>query len=196
MANVSVDTKALKQLGADIDQAKRTLMRRMAERGYQLLRAEVPTGTGNLQAGVAPPDVNYALLEATLTVLARSAETGPTQGKIFGKDGKEKKTVTLKPQHAFNYAEVVARGRKAFTAKGNRLGPKGESPIGPGFARALIIPVPTAPSGESYLVANGKFFIFRRSAKAVPANPFDERAAVRLEKESTAIAEAVLKQFV
>jgi hypothetical protein len=60
----------------------------------------------------------------------------------------------------------------------------------------LLIPVPTAPSGESYLIANGQIFIFRRSVKATKPNPFDERAAKRLEGEAAKIGEAVLKQFV
>jgi hypothetical protein len=199
MAEVVVDSKAIRELAEDFVKAKRAFIGRLAERGYQLLRDEIKSSayrTGNLLQGVAPPDVDYDKLQALLTVSARSAETGATDAKMIGADGKQKRSVTLKPQKPFNYAESVARGRRGFTAKGASLGPKGERPVGPGFARALLIPVPTAPSGESYLIANGQIFIFRRSVKATKPNPFDERAAKRLEGEAAKIGEAVLKQFV
>jgi hypothetical protein len=41
----------------------------------------------------------------------------------------------------------------------------------------LLIPVPTAPVGESYLLAGGQIFVFRKSAAATARIPFDERAA-------------------
>jgi hypothetical protein len=61
VAEVIVDTKAIDQLGKDIDRAKRALIGRLGERGYQLLREEVPYVTGNLKQGVATPDVDYRL---------------------------------------------------------------------------------------------------------------------------------------
>jgi hypothetical protein len=42
VAEVIVDTKALDQLGKDLVRAKRALIGRLGERGYQLLREEVP----------------------------------------------------------------------------------------------------------------------------------------------------------
>lgn len=181
MAKVTVDASAINELARDITKAKRVLIGRLAERGYQLLRAEVPVDTGRLKQGVASPDVDYQKLEATLTVSERSNIIGSRSGKVIGADGKEKKTVTLRPQKAFNYAEAVAKGRPA---------------IRPRRGKSLLIPVPTAPSGESYLIADGKIYVFRRSAEATRPNPFDERAARRLEGKSARIAEAVLRQFV
>lgn len=199
MANVDVDIKAVEQLAREIAEAQKALIGRLAERGYQLLREEVPYITGNLRQGVAPPmmtfigrqisksentfgetNVDYENLSATLTVSARSARTGGRQAQVVGADGEVKKTVTLRPQKAFNYAEAVARGRPA---------------ISPKRARVLIIPVAVAPTGESYLLADGKIYVFRRSAEATRPNPFDERAAKRLENEAGRIGDAVLRKF-
>lgn len=179
--DVVVDTKGLKELGLRIDAGKRSFLGRLAERGYQLLRKEVPFLTGNLQQGVAPPDVDYAAMEATLTVSARSAAIGSRQAQVFGSDGKLKKTVTLRPSPAFNYAATVARGRPS---------------ISPKHGKALLIPVQSAPTGEGYIVAGGQVFVVRKSAAAVAANPFDERAAKQLKQEAPGIGDAVLRQFV
>ncbi|KAK0039547.1 hypothetical protein Bpfe_031032 [Biomphalaria pfeifferi] len=73
-----------------IEQAKRIMLGRIAERGYQLLRAEVPKVTTNLQQGVAPPDVDYRKLEATLTVSARSARVGATKATLHLKSEEKK----------------------------------------------------------------------------------------------------------
>jgi len=183
MAEVVVDSKAINELAANIDKAKRQMLGRLGERGYQLLRGEIKDtayDTGNLLQGVAPPDVDYDKLEAVLVVSARSGQRGPTEAIVFGADGKEKKTVTLRPSPAFNYASSVAKGRVS---------------ISPKHGKALIIPVPTAPTGESYLIADGKIYVMRRSAKATKPNPFDQRAADRLEKEAPAIGEAVLSKI-
>lgn len=179
---MSADTRALQETARDMQRAKRQLLGRMAERGYQILRQEVPEKTGNLKQGVAPPEVDYEKLEATLTVSARSAAVGSQEARVIGADGKEKKRVTLRPRPAFNYAELVARGNKAATLR-------------PKTAKAFLVPVPTAPAGESYLIAGGQIFVVRRSRKGQKPNPYDERTAVRLEKEAPIIGEAILSKI-
>lgn len=178
---IVVDTKALPILAEDMRKAKRQMLGRMAERGYQLLREEVPKVTRNLMQGVAPPEVDYDQLVAVLTVSARSAREGSATATVIGADGKEKKKVTLRPRPAYNYAAVVALG-----------GPM----IKPKKSRALLIPVPSAPSGESYLIAGGQIFVLRKSAKGMKPNPYHERAGSRLEGESQKIGESVLAKFV
>lgn len=182
MAEVVADTKDLEILAADMARAKRQYLGRMAERGFQLLREEVPKRTTNLQQGVAAPKVDYEKGEAVLTVSARSAAVGSQEAKLIGADGEEKKRVMLRARPAYNYAEVVALGNKDA-----RLTPK--------TAGAFLIPVPTAPSGESYLLAGGQIFIVRRSRKGQKANPYHDRAGTRLEKDSGSIAEAILSKI-
>lgn len=179
---VKVDTKAIAQLGADIERGKRKLLGRLGERGYQLLRDEVPVATGNLKQGVTPADVDYDAMEATLTVSARSGRASLV-AEVFNAQGQKVKTVALRPQQPYNYAEVVARGNK-------------DAVLSPGHAQAFLIPVPTAPTGEGYLMAGGQVYIVRRTRKGQRPNPFDERAARRLEQEAPKIGDAVLREFV
>lgn len=176
---IRADARAAEDLARDIRRVKGVLTGRLAERGYQLLREEVPVRTGNLKQGVAAPEVDAAAGTATLTVSARSARLNAREGVVYGSDGKERKRVSLSPAAAFNYAAAVASGRPA---------------ISPKAGKALLIPVPSAPSGESYLIADGQVFIFRRSAKATKANPFQERAGRRLEGEAERIADEVLRK--
>lgn len=192
---IRVNSKAAGELARDIRLAKGILVGQLAERGYQLLRSEVPVKTGNLKQGVAPPEVDFDTGTATLTVSARTGRLGPRQATVYGKDGQAKKTLTLKPSRAYNYAASVALGRPSITTKRSAIERTGNTAIGPGFNRALLIPVPTAPTGEGYLVADGQVYIFRRSAKATKPNPFHERAAKRLEGEAAKIGDAVLRKI-
>ena len=182
MAEVIVDTKKLEKLGADFVKAKRQLIGQVAERGYQLLRKEVPVQTTNLQQGVAPPEVDYENLTAKLIVSARSGATGPRVATLYGADGEKKKTVSLRGNAAYNYAEVVARGNK-------------DAVLRPKRARAFLIPVPSKPEKGGYLMIGAQIFVMRTTRKAQKANPFDERAAKQLETDAPKIAESVLTRL-
>lgn len=172
-----VDLSGIEELRQELKQFKRVAIGRLGERGYQLLRAEVPYVTGNLKQGVAPPEIKGN--RATLTVTARSARRGARQATLHLKSGKTK-AVKLRGVPAFNYATTVAEGRPAMSAK---------------RAKALLIPVASPPSGESYIEADGQFYIVRRTAKATKPNPYHERAARRLEAEAVYIVEAVAKEM-
>lgn len=174
MANV--DLSAIEELNRELNRLKPIALGRLGERGYQLLRAEVPKVTRNLMQGVAPPDIRKNT--ATLTVSARAARRGASQATLHLKSGKTK-TVKLRPVPAYNYAEVVKTGRPASSAK---------------RAKALIIPVASPPSGESYLEANEQYYILRKTTGGTKPNPYDERAARRLETEAVFIVEAVMRE--
>ena len=177
----TADTKAIEQLVADMRRIKRQMIGRLAERGHILLKQEVPKKIRKLEKGVQNPEIDYENLVAILRVSAARDALGAGTGTVIGADGKEKKKVSLAPRPAFNYAAAVALGRSA---------------IRPRKGKALLIPVPTAPSGESYLLAGGQIYVFRRSAKATKPNPYHERAAKRLEGEAQQIGESVLAKFV
>lgn len=182
MANVTVDISAIKALQKDLEQMTEVALRRLGERGYQLLRLEIKDTayiTGNLWQGVAPPDFDFFRKQATLTVSARSAQRGPRAATLHLKNG-ETKSITLRATSSFNYAETVARGRQALRAR---------------RGRAYLIPVSSPPRNESYIVADGKTYVVRKSARAVRANPYDERAANRLQNESVRIVAAVIEDF-
>lgn len=179
MADVKVDVSAVENIGKEIRTGFIISLGRLGERGYQLLRKEVPKDTRNLMQGVAPPDVDEGAMTVMLTVSARSAKTGGGAATVHYPSGKTK-TVQLKPQIPFNYAEVVARGRPA---------------IRPRAGKALLIEVKGAPSGGAYISAGGKIFVVRKSAGAQAANPYDERAAEQLEKDAANIVGAVFGEL-
>lgn len=179
MADVKVDISEVENLGKEIRAAQVVALGRLGERLAQHLRREVPKVTRNLMQGVSPADVDESAMTATVTVSARSARTGGGSGTVHYPSGKTKQ-VKLRPTVAFNYAEVVARGRPA---------------IRPKRGKALLIPVSSAPSKGAYIAAGGKIFVVRPSAKAVPANPYDERAASKLESEAPAIVGAVFSEL-
>lgn len=180
MANtVKVDTTELVRLGKDMRAGAVLSLGRLAERGRTHLVREIPYQTGNLKQGVAPPEIDNKDLRAVITVSARSAAVGAMPATVHSKGGKTRQ-IMLRPQIAFNYAEVVAKGRPA---------------IRPKVGRALIIPVSSPPADGSYISSGGKFFVVRRSAGAQKANPFDQRAADKLQSEAPAIVGAVFGEL-
>ena len=181
MADVKVDTKQIENLGKELRAGMIVALGRLGERGYQLLRKEVPVVTTNLQQGVAPPDIDEEKLTATLTVSARSARTSGGAATVHYVSGKTK-AITLRPTVPYNYADVVARGNKDAVVK-------------PTKTKAFLIPITSIPDDESYISAGGKFFIVRMSRKGKAANPYDKRAAEQLEKEATNIVGAVFGEL-
>jgi len=182
-AIVKVDTHELEELGRDIRKAKEILLRRLGIRGKKHLMDEVPYETGNLRGGVSDPDIDNQAMTATLTVTARSGASLAGVGQVMSADGKFVKNVRLRPSPAYNYAEVVARGNKKAT-------------LTPTHARAFLIPVSGRPSKGGYLMVGGQIYIIRKSRKGQKANPFDERAARKVEAEAPAVAKRVLEEFV
>lgn len=176
MAKITVNVSAIEELRRELDEVAEISIGRLGERGYQLLRKEVPYQTGNLKQGVAPPEYDSKKRQALLTVSARSARRGPRGATVHLKSGKTK-SIVLRAQGAYNYAEVVARGY-AETIKPKR-------------AKALLIPVDRAPDDESYIESGGQLYVVRKSTGGIKANPYDERAARRLRAEAVTIVEAV-----
>lgn len=174
---IESDITAIEELKRDLARIKTVSLGRLAERGYQLLRAEVPYETGNLKQGVAPPEIKGDT--ATLTVSARSARRGPRSAVLHLKNGKTR-NITLRAIEPYNYARVVAEGYA------ERIRPK--------TAKALLIPVPTVPTDESYIESNGQYFVVRKTSGTIKANPYHERAAKRLEGEAVVITEAVIQK--
>lgn len=183
MAIAKPDISAIKELGDDIIKAKLILLGRLGERGRKHLVDEIPYETGNLKQGVSAPDVDPRAMAATLTVSARSAASGGGVAEVFDSKGERKKVVTLRPSPAYNYAEVVARGNKQAT-------------LTPTHAKAFLIPVGSRPDKGGYLMIGGKIYVVRRSRKGQAGNPFDERAARKVEAEAPEVARQVLEEFV
>lgn len=176
---VEVNVSELEALIGQMPRMKTVMLGRLGERGYQLLRAEVPKVTTNLQQGVAPAEIKGDT--ATLTVTARSARRGPRSATVHLPSGKTKQ-ITLRATEAYNYARVVALGY--------------QQKIRPKTARALLVPVAVVPAGETYIESEGRYFVVRRFAQGRKANPYHDRAAKRLSGEAVQIARASIEKVI
>lgn len=169
---VQVDTRQIEDLANVLQRGGELAIRRLAERGEQHLRKEVPRVTNNLAQGITSTvRIATGKFEADLIVSARSGRRGARQATVHYPSGKTK-DVKLRPQPAFDYAEVVARGRKE---------------VRPRNAKVLLIPVSSPPAGEAYITSGGETFILRPRAQATKANPYDERALRALDGEAERI---------
>lgn len=180
---ITTDVRQVKRLGDNYAKAAEVGMRRLVERGEQLVRDEAPKVTRNLIQGVSSDvTVSRAGLRGEIIITARTGRVGSRAGVLHLPSGKTR-TVTLRAVPAFNYPEAVAKGTGIY-------GPE-HSPIRPKKARALLVPVGTVPTlkgkPETYIEADGKLYVMRRSMQGRKPNPYDERAARRLESEAQPI---------
>jgi hypothetical protein len=175
MANVNIDLSVIDEIEREFKTFRNRVLYEVANRGRTLLQIEVPKQTTELEKGVSAPEFDYTSGKALLTVSAKRAKRGARNATVYLKSGKTK-SIQLRPVDEFDYAATVAFGRAA---------------IRPRAAKVLLIPVASAPNDESYIVADGQIYLVRRSAKAVPANPYHERGATRLQGETVRIVDAV-----
>jgi hypothetical protein len=190
---VAANISEVERLGEDYQLAAEVGMRRLVERGEQVVREEVPKQTNNLMQGVSS-DVKVkrgGMLTGEIVITARSGRLGRRGATLHLSSGKTRQ-VSLRAVPAFNYAEAVAKGTGVY-------GPRGV-PITPKKAKVLLIPVNNVPTldgkTEPYIESDGRLYILRRSMKGMKPNPYDERAARRLEQEAPAIFDSAVKQFV
>lgn len=189
---IKVDTRQVQNLGFDFRRMLVVGLYRVTERGTVLLRQEVPKVTHNLQQGISS-DVDVAALRATLIVAARSGRTGAEGGLLHLPSGATRE-ITLRASPAFDYAEAVARGTGIYGPKGSVIRSK--------RGRALLVPIgagetPRGKDGkpEAYIESNGQRFIVRRFVRGRKPNPYDVRAAQRLEGEVQIIFDRVVQAF-
>jgi hypothetical protein len=180
------------RLGDDYARAAEVGMRRLVERGEQLVREEAPKVTRNLIQGVSSEvKVGRATLRGEIIITARSGRLGARAGVLHLPNGKTK-SVTLRAVPSFNYPEAVARGTGVY-------GPE-HTPIRPKKASVLLVPVSGVPTlngkAESYVEADGKLYVMRRSIQGRRPNPYDERAARRLESEAQPIFDRAIREKV
>jgi len=183
---VKIDTRALADLGDKLERAALAGLIRTLEVGRSYIKQEAPVRTGLLsgkRAGEESVGIEYRQTsfgyEGEFLVFAQS-ERRPARKAVLHLPSGTTKPVSLAPTPEFNYAEAVARGRKE---------------IRPRKAKALLIPVNSAPTSESYITDGAETFIIRPRAAAVKANPYDQRAANRLEKQVEPIFQKSLADF-
>lgn len=177
--HISVNIADVLALGDDFRGAAGVGVRRATLRGEQLVRFETPKVTHNLEQGVSSEvTVGANRLRGEVIVTARTGRVGRREATLHLPSGQTRQ-VTLRAVPPFNYAEAVAKGT-------GLLGPN-RTAIRPKKAGVLLIPVTTVPTvngkQEAFIVSDGKMYVMRSSAKGRRPNPYDQRAAARLESE-------------
>lgn len=181
---MQVDTKALTELKEVARRAGAAALAEARDRGKELLRSEVPGGPqGSLGKGVtSADDFTGDLLTSSLIVSALNENRGGAA--VLHLPNGATKQITLRGGEPYDYAEAVARGTGMF-------GPDAEI-ITPLRACALLIKVDSVPAGEAWIAAPGGKYILRRASEGMPPNPYDQRAADRLEQEVDQLVGATL----
>lgn len=164
---LKADFRQVRDLESDMRAAGAAGLKAGVEQAEEGLRSEARPISRRLEEGVSSelkPGGNK--LEARLIVSAVTPEQPSLTAEVIGASGEVKK-VSLRPQKPYDFAEIVSTGRPE---------------VHPKKARSLLIPASSArlkpdSKRESYLRVGGKTYVMRRQAKAVPPNPYDERAA-------------------
>lgn len=169
---VTVDASGLNLLAEQFDAGARAAMIRLLDQGEEYIREEAPERTGNLKGKRnAGGSVSSEYLKTetgysgTINLSAIRERQNAATGTLVSPKGKQRQ-VQLRAQPAFDYAEVVATGRPRLTAPAN--------------AKAFLIPVQSAPSGESYIKARGQIFVVRKTVGPQKPNDYPGRALTRL----------------
>lgn len=185
---VTVDASGLNLLAEQFDAGTRAAMIRLLDQGEEFIREEAPERTGNLKGKRnAGGSVSSEYLKTetgysgTINISAIRERQNATTGTLVSPKGKQR-PVQLRAQPAFDYAEVVATGRPRLTAPRN--------------ARAFLIPVQSAPSGESYITARGQIFVVRKTVGPQKPNDYPGRALTRLGGVAEAITLKALQDAV
>ncbi len=188
--SIKADLRQIENLGFDFQQMAVVGLHRVAERGERYLRQEAPKVTHNLEQGVSS-DVDESNLTAQLIVSAQSARMG-VEGALLHLPSGATREISLRARPAYDYARAVARGTGVYRTDGE-FGP--QEVIKPRTAKAMLIPVSAAPVGESYITSGGQIFILRRYSRGRRPNPYDVRAAQRLEADVPTIFDRVVEAF-
>ena len=157
--------------------ALRLAARRIANRGVEIMREEVPRRSGKLAEGVKgtvsrtnPPEVTIIASAVAQRLLGTATVVSPS--------GKTKR-VSLRGGGSFNYAQAVQEGTGLFGPRGQLIRPK--------RAKAMLISVDSPPPDESYLVFGGRYFIFRQSSQGMKPNDYIGRTVIRITPEAAQI---------
>ena len=189
--SITADIGEVLRLGDEYRLGAEVGLRRVTERGEQLVREEAPEKTRNLKQGVSSEVKSRGgMLQGEIVVTARAGRLGRREATLHLSSGKTKK-VSLRAVPSFNYPESVATGTGVYGPKGAVIRPK--------KAKALLVPVASVPSlngrPEAYVEIDEQLFVMRRFVKGTRPNRYDERAARRLEGEAQAIFNRALGDF-
>lgn len=184
---IKVDTRQVQNLGFDFRQMALAGLIQTKDYGERFLRDE--TSKISKEFRVAS-DVDPRRLRVSLFATAiRNARSGQSAEVVYP-SGRTKE-VSLRPQPEFDFARAVAEGTGEHGPRGRRIFPR--------HAKVLLVPKSIGPRlgdrSESFLRIDGRYFVFRRFSRGMRPNPYDERAARKLEAVVDEIWDRVVKVF-
>lgn len=157
MLDVRIDFRELIRLPGVMEEALRAGMGLSGDLLADETRKAAPERRGILRAGVK------VLPGFPVTSVEVKAFAKPLTSGVYQSTKGDRKEITFRQRAPHDYAPDVDDGT--------------EGPIRPVRARALLIEVDQIPAGEGFVVADGRFFIYRRSTRGQKAQRFSERAA-------------------
>jgi hypothetical protein len=181
---VNVDLSDARKIVGDCRRAEERAMHDLASRSVVVVKEEAPhhgNPASKLQEGIKADDLKHVSdshLEVDIVVSAERPAQAATTGLMHLPSGKVK-PIKVQATDAFDYTRAVIEGTGIF-------GPRG-SVITARRSQMLLIPVPGAFPGQSYITARGQTFLVRPASVGMRPNPFPERASVRLEGEAEEI---------
>lgn len=184
---IKVDRKQVENLGFDFRQMAVAGLIQTKDYGERFLRDETQKISREFRVA---SDIDQKTLKASLFATAiRNARSGQSAEVVYP-SGKTKE-VSLRPRPEFDFARAVAEGTGEFGPRKRRIFPR--------HAKVLLIPKSSGPRlgerKESFVRIDGKYFVFRRFSRGMRPNPYDERAAQKLEAVVDQIWDRVVKAF-
>jgi hypothetical protein len=160
ISGVHVDLSEVLKLPADVREGMGAGLTAATTRGAEIMKEEAPERSGRLKEGIKP-HVDLASMKGEIEVSAiRPAQPAHTE-TIVSARGRSRE-VRFAAQPEFDYARAVAEGTGLYGARGQEIKPKRVKKL-----RFVV-------SGHP---------VFAGSVEGQRPNPYDERAADRLELE-------------
>jgi hypothetical protein len=160
---------------------------RAARAGERFLREETEKISKEFRVS---SDVDEKLLKASLFATAIRNARSAQSAEVVYPSGKTKE-VSLRPQPEFDFAQAVATGTGEYGPRKARIFPR--------HAKVLLIPRSIGPrlgeKGESFVRIDGKYFMFRPFSRGMRPNPYDQRAADKLEAVLDGVWANVVQAF-
>lgn len=157
---VEIDLREVSGLGRDIHEGMGVGLTDATNRGVEITKEEIPELSGRLKEGVKPR-VDLKSMTGEVEVSAIRPATPAREETVQLLSGRTK-DVKFAAQPAYDYAQVVAEGSGLYGVRGQVIKPR--------RAKKLRFVIGGRP-------------VFAGQVEGQKPNPYDERAANRLETE-------------
>ncbi len=164
MLSFTIDIRQVSHLREDFRRSAQATLRALTERGAVITAEEEPKRSGTLRKGTHG-EVDLNKMSGRVIASALRAAIPSATVTMQTASGRTK-SFTMRAQRTIDYASFVRDGTGIYGARGQAIKPK---------------------KGKALRFEIGGRTVFRVSVQGQKPNPFDERAADRLENEAESI---------